>query len=216
MNRMPKLAMVLEPSDPKMSPRQMVRRDQFLVMGAIVLLVAVVVGGFELSGFRRERHRFRTAQARLQAIPGFADTHLSSPGSRLGLEEAADLVREDGTVLGTVSVQGNGDLYLGLQTPGLNYKPLTASALKPYLASGELLDADATRFASNAAGALLMLWPGLGKESIHYDKVEAVTLTAPKATVDVGLRLENDERIGVALELDLVRGRLLSLDLRKR
>jgi hypothetical protein len=213
---MPKFPMVLEPSDPKMSPRQMVRRDQFIVVGAIVLLVAVVVGGFELSGFRRERDRFRTAQARLRAIPGFADTHLRGPGSRLGLEEAADLVREDGTVVGTVAVQGNGDLYVGLQTPGMNYKPLTEAELKPYLAAGELLDPDATRFACNAAGALLMLWPGLGKESIHYDKVEAVTLTAPKATVDVGLTLEDDQRIGIAVELNLVKDRLLSFDLRKR
>lgn len=213
---MPKLAMVLEPPDPKMSPRQMVRRDQLMVVGALVFLALVVVSAVKINSFLRERGRFRSAEARLRAVPALAHTHLRDHRSTLRLDRAADLVRQDGTLLGTVALQAGDDLFVSLQTPGLAYKPLTSAELNHYLAPGELLDPDAARFARNAAGALLVLWPDLGKSAIHYDKVEALTLMAPKATVDLGLTLSDNQRLGVAVQLDLVRDRLLSFSLRKR
>ena len=49
-----------------------------------------------------------------------------------------------------------------------------------------------------------------------FEKVEAVTAAASKATVDVGISVAGGGKVGVSVEMDLVRRHLLSIDLRKR
>ncbi len=213
---MPKLAMVLEPPDPKMSPRQLAQRDKLFVAGALLILALIVIGLMKLRDYRHDRGAFRATEARLRAVPAFKDIRLKSAQARLSTEGAADMVGSDGQILGTVAIQGNGDIYVGLQSPGLTYKPLTSAQLGPYLYPGDALDPDATRFACQAAGALLLLWPDLGHEALRYEKVEAVTLAASKATVDAGVTVEEGMHVGISVELDLLKHRLLSLDLRRR
>ena len=208
---MPKLAMVLEPQDPKMSPRQMAQRDKLFVVGAVAILALIICGLIKLGHFRHGRGALRATEARLRAVPAFKDITLKSAS-----DSAVDMVDGAGHILGTVAMRGNGDLYLGLRPPGQSYKPLTAAKLEPYLFSGEQLDPDATHFAAEAAGALLLLWPDLPHEAIRYEKVETTSLAAPTGTVDAGLTLESGQHLGISVELDLVDHHLLSIDLRGR
>ena len=213
---MPKLAMVLDPADPKMSPRQMAQRDKLFVVGAVALLFLIVVGAMKLNHLRQNRGAFRAAEARLRAIPAFKDIRLKAAQVKLSSAGAADMVDSDGKILGTVAIQGKGDIYIGFEPPGQSYKPLSAAKLAPYMFSGEQLDPEATRFAGEAAGALLLLWPDLGHEAIRYEKVETTSLAAPTGTVDAGVTLDDGQRVGISVELDLRDHHLLSLNLRKR
>jgi hypothetical protein len=213
---MPKLSMILDPPDPKMSPRQMANRDRLLVLGAVLIVAAIVTGAVKLAQYRREAGLVRSAEARLRAIPALKDTHLKPVAGKAVGDRSSDIVDASGRVLGTAALRPTGDLYVGFMSPGLHYKPITDQQLQSYLFSGEVLDTDATRFADHAVGALLVLWPNLGEQAVHFEKVEAVTAAASKATVDVGISVAGGGKVGVSVEMDLVRRHLLSIDLRKR
>jgi hypothetical protein len=196
-------------------PREMVRRFYVALLAIVAAIAAIGAGIYLLSGLHSKSQAVRWAEETLtQTVPAFAGMKLKPVAGEANGSPMADLLGPRGEFLGHVTVTSDTEVAVLLTRGPWEYRPATADEVNRLLATPPLgLDQNVLRLVRHAVGGLMMLWPGLAKGSVTLDKIEAVTATADRATLDFGIEGESGH-MGAAVEVDVLRRRVVRFSLR--
>ncbi|MBC7287071.1 MAG: hypothetical protein H5T86_03310 [Armatimonadetes bacterium] len=195
-----------------MPPRLAARRSFMLRACLAAVAAAATAAGWFASLRYQGRRDWAEAEQRVRAdVSAFANCRLRRI-KEAAASPAAELVSDSGEVLGIVLLRPDKTLCVTLIGTKLRYRPSSDRSTRSMLSHAPPDDPRLLRFVKHGLGAALLLWPDLLPHSVTVDKVEAVSLTARKATVRLGIQRSN-MRLGVAVEVDLENQRLVAVEI---
>lgn len=179
----------------------------------LAVLVGVAVG-YTVLGRQSQARQWHQTEARVRAaVPLFETLHLKPVGSSVSRLRGAEVVDDDGSPLATAVLRHRDRLYVSFLVPGPLYRPASDYETTRWLDEPPPADPKTLRVTKHGLGAAAVLWPDLGADTVHLDKIEAVSRTARQATLLLSLETRAG-RIGTAVEIDLHACRLLAVELR--
>ncbi len=195
-------------------PRAGVRRYLLIHFGLGLALVLGAGVGYALLERQSRARQWRDAQARLRsAVPLFETFRLKPVRSASSHIRGAEVLDNEDTPRATAVLRDHDRLYVSFLAPGPPYRPASDYETARWLDEAPSADPKTLRMTKHGLGAVAVLWPDPEADSVHLDKIEAVSHTARQATLLLSLDTEAG-RIGTAVEIDLYARRLLAVELR--